>query len=203
MGWFDRFVTFDTETTGFNGDARIIEISCVVFEGGEVKKDWSTLLLPQGVDWENENVKKALEVNKITREQLEGQPSFPEVFHRMYMQFGSASVWSAHNAEFDMRMLNQEFRRYKGIDFPLQPRFCFDTMHLSRAIHPNERFHKLGDVAVRWGVEQGDAHRASSDAVTCGRILLSMAKGHLPDDIVQINELQKATSTRWATKRRA
>jgi len=196
MSWFDRFVTFDTETTGFGGDARIIEISCVSFENGEVVDEWSSLLCPHGVDWESEGVKEALSVNKITREALEGQPSFQEIFHRLYLHFSSAEVWSAHNAEFDLRMLHQEFRRYKEMDFPIQPRFCFDTLRLSRAIHPGEKGHKLSDVAARWGVTMENAHRASSDAVTCGRILLSMARGHLPEDAVQINELQKAASTR-------
>lgn len=203
MRWSDRFVSFDTETTGFDSSARIIEISCVLFEGGEVKEEWSSLLCPRDVDWNNDGVKKALEVNKINPADLVGKPTFEEIFHRLFIHFRSADLWAAHNADFDRRMLNQEFQRYKGADFPIQPRFCLDTMHLSRALHKNEKVHKLGDVAPRWGVTPDGAHRASSDAVTCGRILLAMAKERLPEDIVQIHELQKATSTGWASKRRS
>lgn len=202
MSWSDRFVTFDTETTGVNGSARILEMSCVQFEKGEVKEIWSTLLCPPDVDWEDENVKKALAVNQIERDALTGQPTFEQIFHHLYIHFGAANIWAAHNSEFDLRMLDQEFQRYKGIKFPLQPGVCLDTMHLSRALHPNERFHKLADVATRWGVSPDGAHRAASDAITCGRILWAMANGHLSENIDEVNEFQKAANLRWKSGRR-
>lgn len=196
MTWMDRFVAFDTETTGFDSKARILEIACVLFEDGEVKEEWSTLLLPQGVDWNDKNVLSALEVNKIDVASLKDKPSFPDVFHRLYASLNSAPVWVAHNAEFDLRMFDQEYGQYKGGPFPIKPAMiCLCTMLLSRSLHSKDKGHRLQDTASRWGVTQDGAHRAASDAIACGRILAQMVKGHLPEDLGQVHELQKQASS--------
>jgi DNA polymerase III epsilon subunit-like protein len=196
MNWMNRFVAFDTETTGLDSKARILEIACVLFEDGEVREEWSTLLLPQDVDWNDKNVLSALEVNKIDIASLKGRPSFADVFHRLFVSLNSAPVWVAHNAEFDLRMFDQEYAQYKGGPFPIKPAaMCVCTKLLSRSLHPQEKSHRLQDTAPRWGVTQEGAHRAASDAITCGRILAQMANGHLPADLEQIHELQKQASS--------
>lgn len=196
MSWAEkRWVAFDTETTGLDGSARIIEIACVLFENGEIVEDWSTLICPEDVDWNDENVKKALAVNQIDPSSLVGKPTFAQTLDRINFAFDASPVWVAHNAEFDLRMLNQEHRRYHQTDFPFsrpgEDMYCFCTKLLSRSLHPLERGHRLQETASRWGVVQDGAHRASSDAITCGRILDAMSKGRLPDDVMQVNELQK------------
>lgn len=196
MNWQDRFIAFDTETTGLDSKARIIEIACVLFENGEPKVAYETFLFPKDVDWNDKNVMAALAVNQIDPKELEGKPTFEDVFHHLFTAFNSAPVWVAHNAEFDLRMLNQEYSRYKGGSFPIQPAtFCLCTKLLSMRVSSGEKSHKLQDAAPRWGVKQDGAHRAASDAFTCGRILSEMAKGHLPNDIAQVHELQKQASS--------
>lgn len=202
MNW-DTYVAFDTETTGFGADARILEIALVVFKDGEVVEQWETLLSPEGVDWEDNGVKRALEVNKIDQKSLQGQPRFEDIFHRLAIHFRSANVWVAHNASFDIKMLAQEYQRMKGEPFPLQPQLQLCTMLLSNQVHSHEKGHKLGDVASRWGVVPDGAHRAASDAITCGRILHSMrTRKALPTDLGELEVLHKQASASWSSKRR-
>src|SRR5580692_6762500 len=111
-----RFLSIDVETTGFSSHARIIEIGCVLFEGEEPVDKWSSLVRPIGIDWNEEHVREALEVTKIMSEEIEKAPTFPQIFHRLFTYLRSARVWIAHSANFDIRMLNAEFQRYKNSD---------------------------------------------------------------------------------------
>lgn len=193
----DSFVAFDTETTGFDANARILEVALVVFKGGEIVERWESLLNPEGVDWESDGVKKAMEVNKIDRKSLEGKPTFADIFHRLIIHFRAAPVWVAHNTDFDLRMLQQEYKRMNGGEFPLVPKLALCTMLLSREIHSNEKVHKLGNTAARWDVTPDGEHRAASDAITCGRILLAMrAKKALPEGFDELETFYKQAAAR-------
>jgi DNA polymerase III epsilon subunit-like protein len=203
MTWGDSFVSFDTETTGVDGKARIVELAFVRFEKGEIKEQWSSFLMPDGVDWNSDGTKKALEVNQISLEQLKDAPSFMDVFHHVAAHLRAVPFWVAHNAEFDLRMFHQEHRFHKGTDFPIAPKLCFDTMALSGKIHPTEKTHKLANTAARWGVTQDGSHRAVADAITCGRILQKMIEaGKLPMVFEEAESFQKTASQDWKARRR-
>lgn len=202
MTWPDKFVSFDTETTGLGGDARIVELAFVRFEKGEIAENWSSFLNPEGVDWENENVKKAMEINHIEKTALVGAPSFMDVFHHVAAHIRSADVLVAHNAEYDLRLLEQEHKAHKGTSFPIQPKLVLCTKLLSHKLHPQERLHNLAVTAPRWGVQQDGAHRAASDAITCGRILHAMRlKNAIPSDFSELEALHKQASTSWNASR--
>src|SRR5579862_3534909 len=154
-----RYVSFDCETSGFRSDARVLEIGCVLFEHGEPVDTWSSLIRPVGINWESEDVVEALGVNGLRREQFDGQPTFTEIFPRLFSYLRLARVWVAHNARFDLRMLNQEFQRNHGTNFPIVPQegtLC--TLTLERSLHPGVKGNKLEEVAVRWGVVPDGSH---------------------------------------------
>lgn len=198
MTWADTFVSFDSETTGLGGEARIVELAFVRFEKGDIAENWSTLLKPEGVKWDDPNVQKALEVNHIKQTDLENQPSFMDVFHHVAAHLRGNDIWVAHNSEFDLRMLDQEHRAHKSTPFPIQPKLCLDTKLLSHKVHPHERSHSLQNVAPRWGVVPDGAHRAASDAITCGRVLYAMClKNVLPAEHAGIEEFHKQASVSW------
>lgn len=186
--WADSYVAFDTETTGLGAQARVIEIAAVTFEKGIPVHSWSSLLWPgDSVDWEHPDVKGALEVNQITRKELEGKPSFEEVLPSLLVEL-SHSVWVAHNAEFDVRMLSQEMRR---LDRTLRlPELLVCTRNLSRHTCRKERGHRLADVAPRFDIVPDGAHRAVVDAEVCGKVLWSMvSRGLLPEDGEQLKSI--------------
>ena len=179
-----RYLAIDLETSGFKSTARVLEVGCVLFENGEPIREWSSLVRPVGINWEEPDVQQAISVNGLKPEMFEGKPTFTEIFSSLFVHLRSARVWVAHNAQFDMRMLDNEFKHLKGENFPLQPQegwLC--TLALSRHLHPGVKGHKLDQVAERWDVRHVVEHRASSDAMTCGRIMGAMSKGDLPNDI--------------------
>jgi DNA polymerase III subunit epsilon len=198
MSWTDGWVALDTETTGLGSSARVIEVAVVTFEGGEPVGAWSRLLYPENVDWENEGVKKALEVNRITREQLQGQPTFEEILPDLLVEL-SHDVYVAHNATFDMRMLNAELQR---VSRPaLSPRLTICTKNLASHLNKTTEGNRLQDVAPRWGIKQASAHRAVVDALVCGQVLAAMARGgHLPPDDMEMGALCIKAAADWKGK---
>lgn len=203
MTWGDTFTTIDTETTGFGPKARIIEIAAVTFENGQIVREWSTLLNPEGVDWDSEGVQKALSVNKMARAQLLDAPQFKDIIADLLLEL-SHPIWAAHNADFDIGMLAQERARLNDASLPSSmSEICFDTMALSCQIHPAEKAHKLADTAARWGVVPDGAHRAAADAITCGRILQKMIDaGKIPLEHASAEAFQKTASLAWKSRRR-
>ena len=195
MTWNDSWVAFDTETTGLDGRARIVEVAAVVFEGGVPVHEWSQLLCPEDVDWDNADVRKALEINRIDRKDLQGRPTFSQVLPDLLMEF-SHDVWVAHNASFDMRMIGQELQR---LNRPaLSPKMLICTLELAR--HFGGATNKLNEVAARFRIAMEDAHRAAVDARTCGLILNAMLlEGRVPREDVAMAELTKkaAARRRW------
>jgi DNA polymerase-3 subunit epsilon len=203
MTWGDTFASLDTETTGFGPKARIIEVAVVTFEKGKIAREWSTLLNPEGVDWDSEQVKGALAVNKMTRAQLLDAPQFKDIVADLLLELAHP-FWAAHNAEFDLNMLAQERGRLGDTTLPAAvSEICFDTMALSAQIHPAEKTHKLGNTAERWGVVQDGSHRAAADAITCGRILQKMVEaGKVPTAREEAAAFQKTASAAWKSRKR-
>jgi DNA polymerase-3 subunit epsilon len=164
----------------------------VVFEGGQPVHEWSQLLCPEGVDWNNADVHKALEINHIDRKDLTGRPTFSQVLPNLLMEF-SHDVWAAHNASFDMRMLSQELQR---LNRPaLSPKMLVCTLDLAR--HIGGAGNKLAEVAARYDVAMEDAHRAAVDARTCGLILGAMLRrGLVPREDAAMAALTKTVASR-------
>ena len=67
----------------------------------------------------------------------------------------------AHNASFDYRILQTEFRRL-GFDFK-KPTLC--TVELAKKIIPDLPSYSLGKLVRSLGIPMADRHRASGDAM--------------------------------------
>jgi DNA polymerase-3 subunit epsilon len=190
----DGFAAFDTETTGLDAHARILEIAVVTFEGGVPVREWSQLLCPEDVDWNDERVQGALAVNKIDPKDLKGHPTFEQVLPDLLLEL-SHSIWVAHNAAFDIRMLNQELTRAKRP--ALEPPLVVCTKNLAAHLSPDTKGNKLYEVAARYNVPQDAAHRAAVDATTCGLILAAMLRaGRVPREDSGLREMCKTAAGR-------
>ena len=88
----------------------------------------------------------------------------------MFFQFTADTILVAHNAAFDMRML-QVCEAQTGIKF-INP--VLDTLLLSAVVHPNQDNHNLEVIAGRLGVKTHDRHTAMGDAVMTGEIFLKL-----------------------------
>lgn len=129
---FKREVILDTETTGLTNSDRIVEISIIeMIDGTKTGRRYHKFLNP-----EVNITKKAIEIHKITNEKVENCPKFPEVVEEIIKFIGDATI-IAHNSNFDMRMINNEFERcgWKKYD---KTRFI-DTLEIARYLFPDQK----------------------------------------------------------------
>ncbi|MBP7401091.1 MAG: PolC-type DNA polymerase III [Clostridia bacterium] len=167
------YVAIDVETTGLDPSRdRLIEIAAVRFRRGEdgrfAPEDRFVTFVDPGMPVPPESIR----LTGITDDMLQGAPDAFEAVQRLKEFTGDLPV-CAHNAFFDLA-----FIRYAGFRTPVAnaPRIKFnpvvaDTLRLSRRFFPDERKHRLDDVATRFEIGQDSRHRAGDDALVCGRLL--------------------------------
>lgn len=201
MEWADAFISFDTETTGLDSKAEILELGVVHYYKGQRVREWSTFFTPQNAKKDDPDVLKAMEINHITWDMLKGAPTFKEVAEQIECEM-SELVWVAHNAEFDIRMLDQEFKRLGGY-MGFKPKVVACTKALDFYLNPKQKGYKLGDVCERWKVMQSGAHRAIVDAQACGDVFYRMVQtGKLPETMEQADALVKTAEQSWKKRPR-
>lgn len=168
----DRYIAFDTETTGLNPVSdRIVEIGAVLFENGEAVHSFHSLI-NAGVPISS----GAAEVNHITERMILSAPLEAEVYPGLIRFMGNAlhggTIVCAHNAKFDMDFLCNTLARL-GYDSDIR---YIDTLSLSRKCIKGLENYKQTTVAEHFGIFNRSAHRASADAEVCGRILKELLK---------------------------
>jgi DNA polymerase III epsilon subunit-like protein len=98
-------------------------------------------------------------------------PRASEVLRR-FQKFIEGAVVMAHNASFDIRMINGELERAR---LPLLETAHMCTRNLARRLLPGLWDYKLSTVARKLGVAHGlQAHRALGDALLVGRVALKL-----------------------------
>jgi DNA polymerase III subunit epsilon len=163
-----NYTVFDTETTGLDprGGDEIISIGAIrVVNGRLLHTETVNQLVNPGRSVPLESIK----VHGIDDQMLTGKPTIDKVlpfFHR----FVKNTILVAHNAAFDMRMLQMK-EKETGIRF-INP--VLDTMHLSAVIHPAHNNHNLDAIAQRLGVIINKRHDALGDAIATGEVFLKM-----------------------------
>ncbi len=163
-----NYTVFDTETTGLDprGGDEIISIGAIRVVNGRLLH---TETINQLVDPCRSVPAESIKYHGLDDGMLKGKPTIEKVlpfFHR----FAQNTVLVAHNAAFDMRML-QVKEKATGIRFD-NP--VLDTMHLSAILHPAHNDHTLDTIAKRLGVSLIKRHDALGDAIATGEVYLKM-----------------------------
>ena len=158
-------VVLDFESTGLNtAKARIIEVGAVKLTDGTVTETFEQL-----VDPEEPLPAKITEITGITDANLQGQPKAAEVLPKLLAFIGDAPI-AAHNASFDVSLLQNELRR-------LNLRFSgpvLDTLTYARKLYPKLKSYRLGALCKHLGVSLKNAHRAVHDAAATAQCLNKM-----------------------------
>ncbi|MBR5547324.1 MAG: PolC-type DNA polymerase III [Clostridia bacterium] len=158
-------VVLDFETTGLSHTMdRIIEVGAVKIENGVISDELSILCDP-GVPLKP----KISELTGITDLMLRGKESPAEGVQKLLDFIGDCPV-AAHNAPFDMGMLEAECERM-GVSCKYT---VLDTLVFSRKLYPQQKSHKLGNVCRMLGVSLKNAHRAVHDAAATAQCLVKM-----------------------------
>lgn len=162
------FTAFDTETTGLDprGGDEIISIGAIRIVNQRLLREES---FDQLVDPQRQIPWESVKYHGIQQDMVKGKPTVDRVlaqFHR----FAADTVLVAHNAAFDMRMLQMK-EAASGIYF-INP--VLDTMLLSAVVHPTHKDHSLDSIALRLGVAVEGRHTALGDAITTAEVFLKL-----------------------------
>jgi DNA polymerase III epsilon subunit family exonuclease len=170
----------DLEMTGLSptGD-RVCEIAVVRGEGGQVHREFQTLVQP-GVPM----TQGARSCTGITDSMLIGAPIFAEIAGDVVTALRGA-VLVAHNVDFDLGFLHREF---DGTPVVLPPPLTLDTLSMARRLFAFKK-NGLLDVCRELSVPVSGAHRALSDARATFDLFARMVELLDPAGTVTVREL--------------
>lgn len=199
-----REIVMDTETTGFDADKddRIVEIG-----GIELVNH-----LPTGrvfhvyINPERPMPKDAFEVHGLGDDFLRDKPKFADIVQGFVDFIGDDARLVIHNASFDMKFLNAEFRRLGRPVLPWSR--ALDTLALAREKFPGSPA-SLDALCRRFGVDNSNRqrHGALLDSELLAEVYLELIGGRQPDlvldqprDSVASARPQGGTGTRAARR---
>ena len=178
------FVSFDLETTGLScAFDSIIEFGAVRLKDGVVIDRFQTFIKPPfpipGYISRKTN---------ITNDMVRNAPSFKDACKDIMAWIGD-DILVAHNATFDYNFFNEELRR---IGLPPLTNCTIDTLDLARAILPERRAYRLGNIARYYRVSYDEevAHRADYDAEALAGVFLCLIKDAQKKGVRTIHDLQ-------------
>jgi DNA polymerase III epsilon subunit family exonuclease len=161
------FVVVDVEATHERRTpARIIEIGAYRVRREEILDKFDTLINPEAV------VPKFLvNLTGITTEMLLTAPKFADIADE-WLDFIGDAVLVAHNANFDLPLMNREIARvYPGYRLR-NAHLC--TVDLARRLVPRVGSHGLDSLVAYFGFEVSRRHRAADDALATARVFLRL-----------------------------
>ena len=183
-----REICFDTETTGLKteeGD-RVIEIGCVeIIDGKQTENYFHEYLNP-----EREISDESVRITGITAEFLADKPVFREIADKFLEYIGNDSILVAHNANFDMKFMNNE---YAIIGMPPIKNEVIDSLAIAKKRFPGQK-NNLDALCKRFNVDASKRtlHGALLDAQLLAEVYLELCGGS-----------QKSFDTETVEKRKA
>ena len=164
----ERVCIVDTETTGLQRDARIVEIAAAWLDlvRGEIT-DSRTMLVNPGMPIPRD----ATGVHGIRDRDVCDKPSIDRVLTPFFAFVGQGPV-VAHNAGFDVKRLRFECERTR-VRIPGKiPVWC--SMKLARKAFPGRNTYRLDALAADLDLARGEqAHRAKADVGVTARLVLA------------------------------
>jgi DNA polymerase-3 subunit epsilon len=169
-----RAIVFDTETTGMDpadGD-RVVEIGCIELVN----------LIPTGrtyhqyINPERDVPAEAAAVHGLTTERLKDEPTFGEIVGDFMDFIGDDAKLVAHNAEFDMKFINAEIKKFgfKKID----NKRVVDTLMIARQKFPGSPAN-LDALCRRFHIDNSNRtlHGALLDSELLAEVYLELLGG--------------------------
>jgi DNA polymerase III subunit epsilon len=170
------YAILDIETTGgqFNEEG-ITEIAIYKYDGHEVVDQFISLMNP-----EKPIQPFVVKLTGINNAMLRSAPKFHEVAKRI-IEITEGCILVAHNAQFDYRVLQTEFRNL-GYNFEKQT-LC--TVELSQKLLPEQPSHSLGKLVRALGIPMTDRHRATGDALATVHLFKLLLEKDIEKEILK------------------
>ena len=162
------YTVFDTETTGLDpqGGDEIISIGAVRIVNSRILREEC---FDQLVDPRRSIPEESIRIHGILPDMVAGQPTIDKALPS-FRRFSDDTILVAHNAAFDMRMLQLKENK-SGVRFS-NP--VLDTMLLSAVVQPGQTDHDMEGIAARLGISIVGRHTALGDALVTAEIFLKL-----------------------------
>lgn len=166
-----RPIYLDTETTGLDARAEIVEIALIDHDG--------SVLLDSLVKPTRRIPRDATRVHHITDEMVADAPTWAELWPQVQAILHGRRV-GIYNAEFDLRMIAQSHTAYKITDTAAgSSAFCIMKLYAEffgeRGSYGNYKWQGLDKAARQCGINLPNTHRAGADALLTRAVLEYMA----------------------------
>ncbi|CUY73901.1 DNA polymerase III subunit epsilon [Serratia marcescens] len=168
-------LVLDTETTGLDDKAEIIEIAVIDATG---KVLLNTLVKPS-----KPIPAEATAIHGITDEMVKDAPTWPEVNPQLCSLISGKTI-AIYNAEYDLRLLEQTDRIWKVTPkISVMPQIVcamheYAEFYGQKSERGGYKWQKLTSAAEQQGVIiEGAPHRALSDCLTTLGVIKAMAAG--------------------------
>jgi DNA polymerase III epsilon subunit family exonuclease len=176
----EAYAVFDCETTGTDTDSdEIVSLAIVVLDTDGVERERLTRLVrPRGPI-----PAAATAVHGIDDEAVADAPPFSEIAGDVLTVLDGA-VFAAHNAPFDLAMLQRAFAQTR-IDY--RPSGVACTLDAFRLLEPLAENHRLESLCEARGIELGSAHEALGDVLATAALLGALLAEGLAPETVQLD----------------
>jgi ATP-dependent DNA helicase DinG len=162
----ESYVVFDLETTGLQPQRdHIIEIGAVRVENGRITEEFQTLINP-GVKLPT----YIQDLTGLTDEELADAPETDQVIGD-FLRFVGGSVLVAHNADFDLRFLNEALEDAGYLAYAGE---VVDTLPLAQILWPRENSYALEALTRSLEIVHENPHRALYDAKATGEVFMRL-----------------------------
>lgn len=169
-------VILDTETTGLDNDAEILEISVIDMQGNVL---FDSLIRPSAAKaWPD-----AQRVHKISPEAVSGFGNMNVFFDAFLKPLLSKKTIVVYNAPFDSRLLQQSLKA-SGIDYDVMSWEWVDVMEPYAEHwgdwsewHQSYKWQRLTSACYQQGITVKEAHRALGDCRMTLDLLRNIASG--------------------------
>jgi DNA polymerase III epsilon subunit family exonuclease len=171
------YAVVDVETTGTSIEAdEIVSVAVVRLDADGRELDrFASLVRPAGPI-----PAEATAVHGIDDAAVRRAPTFAELAPELLTVLEGA-VFVAHNADFDLPLVQHAFAR-AGVRYLPAGVAC--TLDAFRLLEPTERSHRLESLCERHGIPLGDAHDARGDALATVELLrLLLGEGIAPETV--------------------
>ena len=165
-------VYLDTETTGLDDKAEIVEIG-IVDHDGRILVD--TLVKPTGkIPFD------ATAVHGITDEMGKAAPTWPDVWPQVESALAGKRV-AIYNADYDLRLMRQSHRKHgMAWQFAENSAVCVMLLYAQfygarGSRYGTYRWHRLEEAGRQCRLTLPNAHRAAADALLARAVLHYMA----------------------------
>jgi DNA polymerase III epsilon subunit family exonuclease len=176
------YAVFDCETTGTDPAAdEIVSLAVVRLDADGVERArYATLVRPAGPI-----PPEATAVNGIADVDVADAPAFAEIADEVLSLLDGA-VFVAHNAEFDLPLLQHGFAR-AGIAY--RPPAVACTLEAYRLLEPLADNHRLQTLCERHGIALTGAHEAMADVLATTELLRLILRRGLAPETVELDHV--------------